>query len=158
MVSITAIVLQGAVLGLVATLAMDLVMGRLREGATAPYVAASVLTGVSPEAVTERRATAVHYAAGIASGVLFLGLLEGAWTVLGIGSASFGLRGFVGLLVSAGLLLGWLVGVFVLVVLPRYERGFGRQRLRAIRRDWALAATTQVGALVVLWLLLTRLV
>jgi hypothetical protein len=158
MASILSIVFQGAILGLVATLVMDLVMGRLDEGATAPTVAASVLTGVDPRNVTTRRTNVVHYLAGLASGVLFLAMLELGWWLLGIDAGAFGIRGLVVLLVSSLLLYGWLVGFFTLVVLPRYEVGMARQRLRRVRRGWAVLAAVHVGSLAVFWLVLTRLV
>ena len=158
MASLLSIGFQGALLGLVATLAMDVVMGRVDEGPTIPHVAASVLTGVDPRDVTERRAKSVHYLAGAASGILFLALLELGWWLLGIGAGAFGLRGLLALAASSILLYGWLVGFFAVVVLPRYERGLARQRLRTVRRTWAVLAGVQVGTLVVLWLVLTRFV
>lgn len=158
MVSLLSIGFQGAFLGLVATLAMDVFMRRMDEGETAPQIAASVLTGVDPRDVTDRRAQVVHYLAGAASGVLFLSLLELGWWLLGIGSGGFGLRGLLILLASSAVLYGWLVGFFAVVVLPRYERGLARQRLRTVRRTWATLAAVQVGTLVVLWLALTRFV
>lgn len=158
MVSILSIGFQGAILGLVATLAMDVVMARLEEGTTAPHVAASVLTGVAPRNVSERRAKTVHYLAGLSSGVLFLFLVNLFWSVLALGPGSFGLAALLVLLVSALALYGWLVGFFTLVVLPQYETGMARQRLRTVRRDWAVVAGVHVGTLVVLWLALTQLV
>lgn len=158
MASILSIVFQGAILGLVATLVMDVVMGRLEEGTTAPRVAASVLTGVNPRQVSERRENVVHYLAGLASGVLFLSLLELGWWLLGISAGGFGIRGALVLVLSGVVLYGWLVVFFTVVVLPRYEGGMARQRLRRVRRDWALLAAVHVGSLVVLWLVLTRLV
>jgi len=157
MVSIVSIAFQGAIVGLIATLAMDVVMNRLDGGKTVPQVAASVLTGVDPRNVTERRANTVHYLAGAASGVLFLALLDIAWWLLGIGPGAFGVRGVIALLTVSLVLYGWLVGFFTFVVLPRYDRGMARQRLRTVRRTWAVLAAVQVGTLVVLWLLLTRL-
>jgi len=158
MASLLSIGIQGAILGLVATLAMDVVMRRLQEGQTIPRVAASVLTGVDPRDVTERRAKSVHYLAGAASGILFLTLLELGWWLLGIGAGAFGLRGLLALAASSILLYGWLVGFFAVVVLPRYQGGMARQRLHTVRRTWAVLAGVQVGTLVVLWLVLTRLV
>ena len=158
MTSVLSIGFQGAILGLVATLAMDVVMGRLDEGEIIPRVAASVLTGVDPRDVTGRCANAVHYLAGAVSGVLFLALLELGWWLLDIEVGALGLGGLLALLASSLVLYGWLVGFFAVVVLPRYEVGMARQRLRTVRRTWAVLAAVQVGALAVLWLVLTRLV
>lgn len=159
MVSIGSIVIQGAILGAVATVAMNVVMDRLPEGRTPTLVAASVLTGVAPDAVTARRASGVHYAAGLASGVGFLSLLAASWQLLGVDSAApLTVRGIVGLGVSASVLYGFLLAFFTVLVLPRHERGFARQRLRAIRTHWAISAATHVGSLVVLWVLLVTVV
>jgi len=158
MASILSIVLQGTIVGLIATLAMDIVMNRLDEGETVPRVAASVLTGIDPRNVTERRSNIVHYLAGGASGVLFLALLDIAWWLLDIGPGAFGIRGVIALLASSLVLYGWLVGFFTFVVLPRYDGGMARQRLRTVRRTWAVLAGVQSGTLAILWLALTRLV
>jgi hypothetical protein len=151
MAPIGAIAFQGALLGAVATLAMDVVMRRRTEGMTPTYVAASVLTRVAPERVSDRRAKVVHYASGMASGALFLLLLEAAWAVFGIGGGGGWIGVALATAVSAGVLLAWLIGFFSLVVLPRYDQEMAAQRLETIRRDWRAAAVTHVAALVVLW-------
>jgi len=132
----------GPVVGLLATLAMDRVMPRLPEGTTAPRVAAGVLTDTPVDDAPERLATWVHYVAGGGSGLLFVGLVAAAQIGLGVGSA-------VALAVASPVMLALMVGFFALVPLPR-ARGLPRQRLAAIRRDWALSAATYVVAAAVL--------
>ncbi|WP_435075231.1 hypothetical protein [Halorubrum sp. HHNYT27] len=128
----------GPVVGLLATLAMDLVMPRLPEGTTAPKVAAGVLTDTPVDEAPERLATWVHYVAGGGSGLLFVGLVSAVQTVIG-GSL------VVALGVASPVMLALMVGFFALVPLPRAQ-GLPRQRLSTIRRDWALAAATYVVA------------
>ena len=132
----------GPVVGLLATLAMDRVMPRLPEGATAPRVAASVLTDTPVDDAPERLATWVHYVAGGGSGLLFVGLVSAVQVGLGVGAA-------VSLAVASPVMLALMVGFFALVPLPRAS-GLPRQRLSTIRRDWALSAATYVVAAAVL--------
>jgi len=56
--------LLGAVAGILATLSMDLVMTRLPEGDTPPFVASGVLTATRPRSAPGRLAAVVHYLAG----------------------------------------------------------------------------------------------
>jgi len=126
----------GPVVGLVATLAMDVVMARLPEGATAPKVAAGVLTDTPVDDAPERLATWVHYVAGGGSGLLFVGLVAAIGSLLGTGTAAT-------LAVAAVAQLALMVGFFALVPLPRAS-GLPRQRLGPIRRDWAVSAATYV--------------
>ena len=132
----------GPVVGLLATLAMDRVMPRLPEGATAPKVAAGVLTDAPVDDAPGRLATWVHYVAGGGSGLLFVGLVSAAQIGLGVGSV-------VALAVASPVMLALMVGFFALVPLPR-AKGLPRQRLSTIRRDWALSAATYVVAAAVL--------
>ncbi|ELZ49977.1 hypothetical protein C464_03322 [Halorubrum coriense DSM 10284] len=126
----------GPVVGLVATLAMDVVMARLPEGATAPKVAAGVLTDTPVDDAPERLATWVHYVAGAGSGLLFVGLFAATGRILGGGTA-------VTVLVTGVVQLALMVGFFALVPLPRAP-GLPRQRLGPIRRDWAASAGAYV--------------
>jgi len=126
----------GPAVGLVATLAMDVVMARLPEGTTAPKVAAGVLTDTPVDDAPERLATWVHYVAGGGSGLLFVGLVAATGSLLGLGS-------LVALAVAAVAQLALMVGFFALVPLPRAS-GLPRQRLGPIRRDWAVSAATYV--------------
>ena len=128
----------GPIVGLIATLAMDLVMPRLTEGTTAPKVAAGVLTDTSVDHAPDRLATWVHYVAGGGSGLLFVGLVSAVQTAVGGGLA-------VALVVAAPVMLALMVGFFALVPLPR-ARGLPRQRLSTIRRDWAISAAAYVVA------------
>ncbi|TKX54443.1 hypothetical protein EXE42_08100 [Halorubrum sp. SP3] len=126
----------GPVVGLVATLAMDVVMARLPEGTTAPKVAAGVLTETPVDDAPERLATWVHYVAGGGSGLLFVGLVAATGRVLGAGTA-------VTVAVAGVALFALMVGFFALVPLPRAS-GLPRQRLGPIRRDWAASAAAYV--------------
>jgi hypothetical protein len=128
----------GPVVGLIATLAMDVVMARLPEGTTAPKVAAGVLTDTPVDHAPERLAKWVHYVAGGGSGLLFVGLVSAVQVGLGVGAA-------LALVVASPVMLALMVGFFALVPLPR-ARGLPRQRLSTIRRDWALSAATYVVA------------
>ncbi|MES3516409.1 MAG: hypothetical protein PPP58_01975 [Natronomonas sp.] len=139
-------ILLGLFAGIGATLVMDLAMRRLPEGETPPTVAAGVLTDTHPDSAPGRVASAVHYGAGMGTGVLFLTLLTVVGLLSGIdptGSSVFGVALFV---FTSVLLFGLMVGFFVLVVLPR-PAGFARQRLRQISRDWAISAAVYVAAL-----------
>ena len=136
--SLSAGLVLGPIVGLLATLAMDRVMPRLPEGATAPRVAAGVLTGTPVDRAPERLATRVHYVAGGGAGLLFVGLVSAVQAALGVGIA-------VALAVAGPAMLALMVGFFALVPLPRAQ-GLPRQRLSRIRRDWALCAATYVAA------------
>jgi len=126
----------GPVVGLVATLAMDVVMARLPEGATAPKVAAGVLTDTPVDDAPARLATWVHYVAGAGSGLLFVGLVAATGRLAG--------TGILLTVAAAGLVqLALMVGFFALVPLPRAP-GLPRQRLGPIRRDWAASAGAYV--------------
>jgi hypothetical protein len=132
----------GPTVGLLATLAMDLVMARLPEGETPPKVAASVLTGESVDTAPARLATWVHYVAGAGSGLLFVGI-----------AAAFGsvLDGSVATLTAASVVqLTLMVGFFAFVPLPR-ATGVPLDRRARVRRAWAIEATAYVlvAALVV---------
>ena len=125
-------------IGLLATLAMDPVMARLPEGATAPKVAASVLTDTPVDDAPDRLATWVHYVAGAGSGLLFVGLIAAVGTLVGAGTV-------VTLVIASLVMIVLMVGFFVLIPLPR-ATGLARQRLSQIRRDWAISAVIYVLA------------
>ena len=127
----------GPLVGLVATLAMDVAMARLPEGATAPKVAAGVLTDTPVDDAPERLATWVHYVAGAGSGLLFVGLVAATGRLLGVGTA-------VTVVAAGAVQLALVVGFFALVPLPRAP-GLPRQRLGPIRRDWAVSAAAYVA-------------
>ena len=126
----------GPVVGLVSTLAMDVAMARLPEGATAPKVAAGVLTDTPVDDAPARLATWVHYVAGGGSGLLFVGLVAATGSLVGLGPLA-------AVAVAGVAQLALMVGFFALVPLPRAS-GLPRQRLGAIRRDWAVSAATYV--------------
>jgi hypothetical protein len=121
----------GVLAGVLATLAMDVATGRLPEGRTPPTVAAGVLTGTHPDAAPERLASVVHYVAGGLTGPLFVWVLYASEALVG--------PSLLGVLAATAVLFVLMVAFFVGVVLPRAE-GLARQRLRKIRRAWALSA------------------
>ena len=125
----------GPMVGLLATLAMDLVMARLPDGETPPKVAASVLTGEPVDGAPARLATWVHYVAGAGSGLLFVGIAAALGTVLS-GSV-------VTLTATSIVQLGLMIGFFAVVPLPR-ATGVPRGRRTRIRRAWAIEATAYV--------------
>lgn len=129
----------GIVAGGIATLAMDVAMARVSAGRMPPRIASGVLTGSHPDGATQRLASVVHYVAGALTGALFVWLLLTAETVVGPGP----LAG----LVAALALYPLMVGFFAIVVLPR-STGLARQRLRSIRRAWAIEAAVYVAVLV----------
>ncbi|MFB6242996.1 MAG: hypothetical protein ABEH80_02765 [Halobaculum sp.] len=129
----------GLIGGLLATLVMDRVMARVREGETPPTVAAGVLTQTHPDRAPERLATVVHYLAGLLTGPLFVYLLYLSEFV--VGSSPLGV-------VAAGVVLFLLmVGFFVVVVLPRPD-GLAPNRRGDIARGWAVSAAAYVLVLV----------
>ena len=141
--------LVGVVGALVATLAMDVVMARLPEGETPPFVAAGVLTDARPDAAPARLASVVHYVAGWLTGPLFV------WFLL----TTQGLLGGTSLLatvLATAVLYVLMVGFFVVVVLPR--SAVASQRLGGIRRDWTLSAAVYLLVLVPLVVVGTTLV
>ena len=134
----------GPLVGLLATLVMDVVMRVLPEGRTPPRVAAGVLTDTPVDDAPQRLATWVHYVAGAGSGLLFLGVAT-LLTAL--------LPGTVSLFAAAIVMFGLMVGFFVVVPLPR-AGGLSRQRVRQVSRDWAIMAATYLLVATVLFVVL----
>jgi hypothetical protein len=128
----------GVAAAVVATLVMDAAMARLPEGETPPFVAAGVLTERPPDAAPVRLAAVVHYLAGGLTGPLFV------WLSL-TAAALFG-PSLVTTLLAALVLYVLMVGFFAVVVLPRSL--VARDRVAAIRRDWAVAAAAYLVVLV----------
>jgi len=131
-------IVLGLVAGVVATLAMDLVMARLPEGATPPQVASGVLTGQAPDTAPAGVASAVHYVAGGGTGPLFVTLLFLVEGLLGPGPTSY--------LVTTAVLFVLMVAFFVGVVLPRPRLVGGRRS--TVGRDWAISAAAYLVVLV----------
>jgi uncharacterized membrane protein YdcZ (DUF606 family) len=129
----------GVVAGVLATLAMDVVMAGLPEGTTLPSIAAGVLTDRPPGDASARLATVVHYLAGWLTGPLFVWLLF-------VGEGALGGASTVATLVAAVVLYVLMVGFFAVVVLPRSR--VAADRVGAIRRDWALSAAAYLVVLV----------
>ncbi|SHH23494.1 hypothetical protein SAMN05443636_2122 [Halobaculum gomorrense] len=138
-ISVPLLFLVGVGGGVGATLAMDRVMDRVDEGWTPPRVASGVLTDTHPDESSPRLATVVHYVAGTLSGPLFVWLLLAVGAVLGLGVLATAVAGAV--------MYPLMVGFFALVVLPR-STGVARQRLRRIRRAWAIEAAVYLIVLV----------
>jgi hypothetical protein len=134
-------VLAGVVVGLVATLVMDLPMNRLPEGPTAPKVAAGTLSGQPMDRAPAGVATAAHYGAGVGTGVLFVTGVAAADWLLGAGV-------LVVPVVAVGLFV-LMNGFFSYVVVPTYDRVPG-SRVGTVRRDWALSAAAYLLAASVL--------
>lgn len=130
----------GLVGGVLATLAMDLVMARLPEGTTPPSVAAGVLTETHPDDAADRLGTVAHYLAGVGTGLLFVWLSLA--TELIAGGPSLATAALTG-----GVLYVLMVGFFVVVPLPRAP-GLAADRRRATGRDWAISAAGYLLVLV----------
>lgn len=141
-------VVAAALVGLLATVVMNVPMGRLPEGQTAPAVAAAVLTDTHPDTAPERVATLVHYVAGTGTGILFLSLVVLLGQVLPVTLAQP---------LAGGVLFIVMVAFFILVPLPRAGQ-FSRHRLDLIKRDWAVSAVAYVVvAGILLWIIVPGL-
>ncbi|MFD1633451.1 hypothetical protein ACOZ4L_09665 [Haloplanus ruber] len=136
----------GVAAAVIATLVMDVVMARLPEGETPPFVAAGVLTGRPPDDAPGRLAVVVHYLAGVLTGPLFVWLSLTATALLG--------PSLVTTAATTGLLYALMVGFFAVVVLPRSRIADGR--VPAVRRDWAVSAAAYLVVLVPLVTLVGR--
>jgi len=132
--------LAGVAAGGLAVQVMDLVMARLPEGETPPFVAAGVLTEQSPDTAPGRLAAVVHTVAGLLTGPLLV-------TLLLIVEGLLGGPSLVGYLAATAVLFVLMVAFFVVVVLPRAE-GLPAQRVGRIRRDWAVSAAAYLAVLV----------
>jgi hypothetical protein len=128
---------------------MDLVMARLPEGETPPFIASGVLTDSVPDDAPERLANVVHYIAGWLTGPLFV------WVLL-TSEAVLGGQSLLATALAATGLYALMVGFFVLVVLPRSR--LPSARIADIRRDWAISAAAYLLVLVPLVALGSRLV
>jgi hypothetical protein len=133
----------GAIAGFIATLVMDIPMGRLPEGETSYYVAAGVLEGESLESAPNQTATAVHYGAGTLSGALFVGVTAAAELVL-LGSPSV-LAVLVAIVVQLPIMIAFF-SYFVLLIYGRVPE----ERVPQVRRDWAISASMYVAVVAVL--------
>lgn len=134
--------LLGVVAGIVATRGMDVVMARLPEGETPPFVASGVLTEQSPDTAPARLAAVVHHVAGWLTGPLFVTLVLLVEGVLGGPSAG-------SYVLATAVLLGLMVGFFAIVVLPRV--GLPDERIPQVRRDWTVSALAYLLVLVPLF-------
>lgn len=139
----------GVAAGVVATIAMDLVMARLPEGETPPFIASGVLTDSAPQRAPGRLANVVHYIAGWLTGPLFVWMLLTSEGLLGGQS-------ILATVVAAAVLYTLMVGFFVFVVLPRSR--LPSARMADIRRDWAISAAAYLLVLVPLVALGSRFV
>lgn len=130
----------GLVATVVAVLVMDVLMARVPEGATPPYVAASVLTQSPVDEAPDRLASVAHYLAGFGTGLLFVyACLAAEWlagksSLLTVGAATL-------------LLYVLMVAFFVVVPLPRAV-GLEDSRRSAVGRGWAVVAAGYLAVLV----------
>lgn len=142
------------VAGLLATLAMTVVMSLLSEGYVPPYVAASALFDEAPGKVSRRQADAAHYAAGMLAGILFELIVVAIETVRDATVATALVLGNVltlSDLLAALLVVGFLYAFFAYVVFPRnggrlYDDPERRER---VRFHWLVSATAYGIALLV---------
>ncbi|AEN06924.1 hypothetical protein [Halolamina sp.] len=125
----------GVLAAAVALFVMGLAIPRFPDGELPPQIAAGVLTNRRPDGISGNLADAIHYAAGLLGGPVFVWLtllFEGL-----LGSAS---------LVAAGLamvvLYGFLTGFFLLVVLPRSR--VADLRVPRIQRAWLFSVAIYV--------------
>jgi hypothetical protein len=132
----------GAAAGLLATLVMDVAMRRLPEGTTPPFVAAGVLSDEPLGSAPALLATAVHYVAGIGSGVLLAGLALAAESLLNLSALPAHV-------VAAVVQLPVMIAFFSYLVVPVYGR-VPADRVDRVRTDWALSAGVYVVALTAL--------
>ncbi|MFY4813623.1 hypothetical protein ACOJIV_13145 [Haloarcula sp. AONF1] len=129
----------GVAAGVVATVVMDLVMARLPEGETPPFIASGVLTDSAPQNAPGRLASVVHYVAGWLTGPLFVWVL---FTSEGLLSGP----SILAAVLAAVVLYTLMIGFFVFVVLPRSR--LPSARIPDIRRDWAISAAAYLLVLV----------
>jgi hypothetical protein len=147
--SVPALVVVGAVAGLLATLVMDVPMRALLvEGMTPPFVAAGALTGADTADAPRRVALAVHYGSGTGAGVIFTALAVLAATVGVPGPAVVGFP-LLALAVAALVQLPVMVAFFSYFVLPRYGTVVPA-RVPQVRRDWLVSAAAYVASVAVL--------
>jgi len=137
--SVSLLFLAGVGAGLLATLAMDLVMPRLPEGTTPPSIAAGVLTESRPDTAPARLGTVVHYLAGLLTGPLFV------WLLL-VGHGLVGELSVLAVVLAGAVLYVLMVAFFAVVVLP--QSLVASSRVGTIRRDWALSALIYLLVLV----------
>lgn len=129
----------GLLAAVVALFAMGLVMPRFTDGEMPPLVATGVLANRPPENVSEGVASAIHYAAGLLAGPVFV------WLTL-LFEGLLGGSGALPTLAAAFVLYAFLTGFFLLVVLPR--SAVASLRVPRIRRAWLISAAVYVVVLV----------
>jgi hypothetical protein len=124
--------------GLLGALVMNVPMHGLAEGYTPAIVAASLLSGSLPSAVSRRTAIVTHHVVGPLAGLLYVGWAIALDAVLPPVSRTAGLP-LSAHLVAVGAVSVFIYAVFSSVVLPRYG-GCARDRMPAVRWHW-LAST-----------------
>jgi hypothetical protein len=132
-----AVVAAGAAAGLVAALVMDLPMVRQPDGFTPAFVAAAVVRGRTPDAVSFRDANVVHHAAGVLAGVLYAVIVLALGVAVGPGVDPTALAGAAvvhALAVAA--VVGFIYVVFAHLVLPRAGGTIYEERATAVRGQW----------------------
>lgn len=133
----------GAIAGFIATLVMDIPMGRLPEGETSYSVAAGVLSDEPLDSTPNGLGTAVHYGAGTGSGVLFVGVTAVIELLLG------GAPKILAVLLAVVIQLPVMIVFFSYFVLVVYDR-VPDNRVPQVRRDWAISASVYVAVVAVL--------
>ncbi|MFQ3318071.1 MAG: hypothetical protein ACI8UR_001943 [Natronomonas sp.] len=132
--------------GLLATVAMTVVMRLQSYGYVPPYVAAGALWGQSPSDISRTAANAVHFAAGMLAGILFEALVYGAERVREVAGFHAELLianvTSVAQLLAAAVLVVFLYCFFSWVVFPRFGGSAYETRPETVRRQWAVSAVT----------------
>ncbi|PSP72010.1 hypothetical protein BRC86_13660 [Halobacteriales archaeon QS_3_64_16] len=118
---------------------MDLPMAIQREGYIPAYVAAGVLRGQNPEAVSRVDATIAHHEAGALGGVLFA-LVYAALDTTAISAAESRTEGLStpAYPIAVGVVVVFVYVFFARFVLDRFG-GEARDRAEAVRRAWAVS-------------------
>jgi hypothetical protein len=125
--------------GFGAAVVMDLPMAIQREGYTPAYVAAGVLRGQDPEAVSQVDATIAHHGAGALGGVLFA-LVYATLDATAISTAEPGTEGLStpAYPIAVGVVVAFVYVFFARFVLVRFG-GEARDRAGAVRRAWVVS-------------------
>jgi hypothetical protein len=130
-----ALLVAGVRAGFGAAVVMDLPMAIQKEGYTPAYVAAGVLRGQDPEAVSRIDATIAHHGAGALGGVLFA-LVYAALDTTAISTAELRSEGIS--TPAYPIAVVFVYAFFARFVLVRFG-GEARDRAGAVRRAWVVS-------------------
>jgi hypothetical protein len=142
-----------ALAGLLATLGMTVVMRTQSYGYVPPYVAAGAVLRRPPEQVERSAAEAVHFGAGLFTGLFFESLLVGyerlrepaGITVEIVVARATTLSELLALAVVVAVLYAF----FAWLVFPRFGGNAYETRPAVVRRQWAVSALSYGGFLFV---------